>query len=387
MSTQKPELLAPAGNLEKLRTAFSFGADAVYIGTPTFGLRKFADNFSLEEINTGVIEARAQNKAVYVVLNGFAHDSDIDALRPLISELNHIQPHGFIISDLGVMALAKELSTVPIHISTQASASNVHACEYYRKLGAKRVILGREVSLEEVAHIKKNSSIEIEIFIHGAMCASYSGKCTISNYSSGRDSNRGGCVQSCRHEYEMFDDNHNPVSKAHIMNAKDLNASNYIQECIDLKIDSLKIEGRMKSNMYLANAVESYRTLIDAPNTDPETTSLKQASNRLFSEGAFDGRMEGSSIHYHFDNYAKQREILGIVKEVIPNKALVIQVKFPFKPGEKIEFQTPGKMIIHEVNQIFSVTETPLEVAKTSTIVQLPFIADITPQSILRKAL
>ena len=195
----KPELLAPAGNLEKLKTAFAFGADAVYVGGHVFGLRKYADNFTLNELDAAIQLANKMDKKVYVVLNGFAHNSDLEALETHLKELEKIQPHAFIIADMGVFQLAKRFTTIPLHVSTQAGVTGRYGCQFWLEAGAKRVILAREVSLDDCRGIKSKVPVELEVFVHGAMCASYSGKCVISNYTSARDSNRGGCIQSCRH--------------------------------------------------------------------------------------------------------------------------------------------------------------------------------------------
>ena len=292
-----PELLAPAGNLEKLKIAFRFGADAVFVGGKVFGLRKYADNFDLTELKAGVDLANQLGKQVYVVLNGFAHEADMDALHDHLAELEAIQPHGFIISDMGVFQLAKRLTTIPLHVSTQASVTNAAACQFWKEAGASRIILAREVSVAECREILAEVETELEVFVHGAMCASYSGKCVISNYSAGRDSNRGGCVQSCRHPYHVADD-HGPDAAytRHIMNAKDLNALMLLPEIVQSGIASLKIEGRMKSNLYLANSVRAYRLALDAIANGLEgdalqdhltrlSTDLSLVSNRQFTTG------------------------------------------------------------------------------------------------------
>ena len=284
----KAELLAPAGNMEKLQIAFKFGADAAYIGGKVFGLRKYSDNFTLHEIKQAVKLANSLNKQIYVVLNGFAHNEDFPDLIEHLKALEAIQPHAFIVSDLGVAQMVKQYTSIPLHVSTQASVTNHHACQFWKDQGASRIILAREVSIDNCIDIQEKCPIELEIFVHGAMCASYSGKCTISNISSGRDSNLGGCVQSCRHKYELIDPKTNEhIDAKHIMNAKDLMGIYQIPACIQANIASLKIEGRMKSNLYVANAVQCYREAIDycyeqiQSNQSIDFTRLEQLENRL----------------------------------------------------------------------------------------------------------
>ncbi len=357
----KPELLSPAGNLEKLKIAFNYGADAVFVGGNVFGLRKYADNFSLDELKEGIAFANERNKQVYLVLNGFAHQSDIEALKPYLDQLQAIQPNAFIISDMGVLQLAKTRTNIPLHVSTQASVTNVYACKLWKDAGAKRVILAREVSIEDCKTILKHCDIELETFVHGAMCASYSGKCVISNYTSGRDSNRGGCIQSCRHNYHILDSERDLDTTLHIMNAKDLNGITLLPQLMESGIASLKIEGRMKSNLYLANVTSAYRKAIDFIWENPNTSNsdliqslsnqLSDVSNRQFSTGGLDTRPDSASINQAFGHYEKKIEFVGTVKSVNSNH-IILDVKTSFSPqdtlgiilqknGERVQFSTP----------------------------------------------
>lgn len=349
---KKPELLAPAGNLQKLKIAFDFGADAVYVGGKVFGLRKYADNFTDDELRAGVAIARERGKKVYVVLNGFAHDVDLAALESHLKVLDEIGPDGFIISDWAVADMARRHTRVPLHASTQASITNWRAVSEWVAFGASRVILAREVSIEDCKYILEKCPTELEIFIHGAMCASYSGKCVISNYSAGRDSNRGGCIQSCRHEFRISDDS-GQADTTHIMNAKDLMGIRYIQAAIDAGIDSLKIEGRMKSNLYVANACRTYRDAIDylweckqacqAPDLARLTgfeERLNRVSNRTFSSGGLGHRPGGESIHYEFGGYTKSIDIVGTVIGENGGQTLV-ESKSPIRVGDQVQFLTP----------------------------------------------
>ena len=337
----KPEILAPAGNFEKLKTAFLFGADAAYIGNSVFGLRKYADNFSFRELEAAFFYAKQRKKRVYLVLNAFAQEEDLAAVKNFLQQLNalekekNLKPDAFIISDLGVMQLARQYSKVPIHVSTQASSCNAQTCRFYQDMGAKRIVLARECNLKDIQAIQENFSGEIEIFIHGAICASYSGRCVISNYTSGRDSNRGGCIQSCRHHYNVSSEkNQHKSYKAHIMNAKDLWSIRYLEDIMKLNIASLKIEGRMKSNFYLANSVATYRKALDEiektlqlQNPQEYEKQLAKVSNRDFSDSSFSQNLDNQSLHQDFNGYHKDHEFAGIIRAVNPQESIVIESK------------------------------------------------------------
>ena len=385
---KKPELLAPAGNIEKLKTAFLYGADAVYVGGQVFGLRKYAENFSLNELEIGINLANKKNKKVYIVLNGFAHQSDLYTIKNHLKDLEKIKPHAFIIADLGLIEMAKKHTTIPIHISTQASVTNSAACNFYQKKGAKRIIFAREVSLKSIQKIKKNTSIECEIFVHGAMCASYSGKCVISNYSAGRDSNRGGCVQSCRHHYKLEDKTQiNSSSESTIMNAQDLIGVDQLQQIINLGIDSIKIEGRMKSNLYLANVVSNYRYALDHQNHNKEKIkeNLTDISNRTFSSEALTGFQNNAGINTTFSGYTKTTTLMGIIKEVSETTA-VVEVKNPFKPGDTLSLYQPNEKKINlTIPTIHSLLNEPLPISKPNSLVKIPIPKKTKALSILGK--
>ncbi len=390
MQAVKPELLAPGGSLEKIKIALLYGADAVYTGGTVFGLRKFADNLDLDELKEALDFAHSRSKKIYLVLNGFAHNSDIEKLKPYLDELQTLSLDGFIISDMGVMQLAKERTTIPLHVSTQASVTNWIGCKFWKDAGAKRVILAREVTIDECREIKENLEIELEVFIHGAMCASYSGKCVISNYTSGRDSNRGGCVQSCRHLFDIQEGD-----STHIMNAKDLMAIRQVPDLFKAGLDSLKIEGRMKSNMYVANCVSIYRDAIDQYAQSPKTYSefiqkfeseLNDVSNRTFASGGLEHRPSGESIHYAFSGYAKHTDFVGTVKEVLPGKGVFVEVKVPFKKGDILElFSQTHQSKSRQVDELFDLSGQSLEAARSSSMVWLPWIDGVQAYDIVRK--
>jgi putative protease len=396
MSTFKPELLAPAGNIEKLKIAFHHGADACYVGGTVFGLRKFADNFSDDQLTQAVDYANTLGKKVYVVLNGYAHNSDLDDLAPHLETLQKIQPHGFIISDMGVMQLAKKMTSIDLHTSTQASVTNLYGCKLWKNAGAKRVILAREVSIDDCKAIKDHLDIELEVFVHGAMCASYSGKCVISNYTAGRDSNRGGCVQSCRHTYDIIPKDTPNLSvenaiNSHIMNAKDLMAVSLIPQLVDSGIDSLKIEGRMKSNLYVANAVSVYRAAIDEY-CDTKSTAvttyeseLKKVSNREFSTGGLAHMPTDESINYDYKDYSKGVDLIGTIKAV-KDHICIAQIKVPFTAGDLLELVSQkGNRHPLILNDIQTISGAPLTAARQDTLIQFKTDIPILPFDVIRK--
>ena len=260
----KPELLVPAGNLSKLYVAFAYGADAVYAGAPAFGLRQGADNFSFEELAIGVNYAHSLGKRVYVALNAMPHQWELQGLQELLEELETIGPDAFIVSDPGVFRMIKKHTSIACHISTQASVTNKYTSQMWKQMGAKRVIVARELTMHECLAIKDGVDIELEAFVHGSMCTSYSGKCTISNYTAGRDANRGGCVHNCRYQYSIHDQATNDKEyESYIMNSRDLMGISLIPQLLKSRIDSFKIEGRMKSNLYVAQTTRMYRAAID----------------------------------------------------------------------------------------------------------------------------
>jgi putative protease len=397
---QKPELLAPGGNKEKCDIAFAYGADAVYCGVPVFGLRKYADNLNNDELSALCKGAKKQGKQVYITLNGYAHNEDLENLRPQLVDFDQMGISAAIISDIGVARLVKEHSNIPIHASTQASITNAYACQYWKDLGATRIILAREVSISDCVKIKKLCPIELEIFVHGAMCASYSGKCVISNYAAGRDSNRGGCIQSCRHNYELIDPISNTVTaKQHIMNAKDLMGIDQIPQIILAGIDSIKIEGRMKSNLYVANAVSIYRRAIDycydslTQHSDINPLVLQQfkdelalVSNREFSSGGLDNRPFAESIHYDFGGYNKGVDYIGIIREIINNEQIIIDNKNSFSENDDLYYLSPsGKRIILKAQDIKDSMNHPISKTKPNTIVRLPYFKEASRFAILSR--
>ena len=283
---KKPELLAPAGNLEKLMTAIDFGADAVYLGGNKLNLRAFANNFDSEELKAGIEYAHTRGKRVYVTLNVFPHNEDLEGLEEYLLELYNLGVDAIIVSDPGIIMTAREVVPhLEIHLSTQANNVNWKAAKFWYNQGIKRIVLARELSIEEVRETKDKipEDMEIEAFVHGAMCMSYSGRCLLSNYIVGRDSNRGQCAQPCRYKYYLMEEKRPgelyPIIEddrgTYIMNSKDLCMIEHIPELVEAGIDSFKIEGRMKSMFYVASVTKAYREAIDTYFKSPEEFKFK----------------------------------------------------------------------------------------------------------------
>ena len=363
MKRNKPELLIPASSLEVLKTAVIFGADAVYIGGEAFGLRAKAKNFSMEEMAEGIAFAHAHNVKVYVTANILAHNYDLDGARKYFEELKNMQPEApdaLIISDPGMFTIAKEVwPEVEIHISTQANNTNYQTYLFWWKLGAKRVVSARELSLQEIKTIREHipEEMEIESFIHGAMCISYSGRCLLSNYFTGRDANKGACTHPCRWKYAIVEETrpgeYMPVYEnergTYIFNSKDLCMIEYIPEVVDAGIDSLKIEGRMKTALYVATVARTYRKAIDDYFESPEKyranmdwykAEISKCTYRQFTTGFYFGKPDENTQIYDSNTYVNEYTYLGIVDEVSEGRARIEQ-KNKFYVGDAIEIMKP----------------------------------------------
>ncbi len=356
-----PELLIPASSLEVLKIAVIFGADAVYIGGEAFGLRAKAKNFTLEEMREGIQFAHEHDVKVYVTANILAHNEDLEGVRAYFKELKEIKPDGLIIADPAIFEIAGEICPeIERHISTQANNTNYGTYNFWHKLGATRVVTARELSLEEIKEIRRNipEDLEIETFVHGAMCISYSGRCLLSNYLVGRDANRGACTHPCRWKYSIVEETrpgeYMPVFEnergTYIFNSKDLCMIEHIPEILDAGIDSLKIEGRMKTALYVATVARTYRKAIDDYQKDPELYRqnmpwyLEQISNctyRQFTTGFFFGKPDESSQIYDSNTYVKEYTYLGIVGEE-RDGTYRIEQRNKFSVGETIEVMKPN---------------------------------------------
>ena len=356
-----PELLIPASSLEVLKTAVIFGADAVYIGGEAFGLRAKAKNFSLDEMREGIRFAHEHEVKVYVTANILAHNYDLVGVREYFEELKEIKPDGLIIADPAIFEIAGEVCPeIERHISTQANNTNYGTFNFWYKQGATRVVTARELSLEEIKEIRANipEDMEIETFVHGAMCISYSGRCLLSNYMVGRDANQGACTHPCRWKYSIVEETRPgevmPVFEnergTYIFNSKDLCMIEHIPELIESGVDSLKIEGRMKTALYVATVARTYRKAIDDYKKDPEIYKqnmpwyLDQISNctyRQFTTGFFFGKPNEDSQIYDNNTYVKEYTYLGIIGDE-RDGTYRIEQRNKFSVGEKIEVMKPN---------------------------------------------
>lgn len=353
--SKKVELLAPAGNLEKAKIALIYGADAVYVGGKIFSLRARASNFSKEDLKELCEFARSLNKKVYVTCNIIPHDEDFKLLDEYLVYLNEIGVNAIITSSISVMNKAKTLAPkVEVHVSTQTSITNSLAIDFYESIGATRAVLAREVSIFEIEKIKKNTFLELEVFIHGGMCASYSGRCTLSNYMTSRDANRGGCAHSCRWNYNLIMGKKqiNLPNEYFNMGSKDLMAIEYIPKLIELGVESLKIEGRMKSVYYIATVVRSYRMLIDDYYENRSVTDeqiefykkeIAKAENRLTGRGFFLGKVTPMEQLYDVRNEEPTKEYVGYVLDYNKEtQVALIEQRNYIKLGDKLEFFGPS---------------------------------------------
>jgi len=390
MRREKPELLIPASSLEVLKTAVIFGADAVYIGGEAFGLRAKAKNFTMDEMAEGIVFAHAHGVKVYVTANILAHNEDLSKAAEYFEELKNMkpdQPDALIISDLGMFAIAKQVwPEVEIHISTQANNTNYQTYLFWWQLGAKRVVSARELSLAEIAEIRAHipEDMEIESFIHGAMCISYSGRCLLSNYFTGRDANQGACTHPCRWKYAVVEEKrpgeYLPVYEnergTYIFNSKDLCMIEYVPEIVTAGIDSLKIEGRMKTALYVATVARTYRKAIDAYFESEETylahmdwykAEISKCTYRQFTTGFYFGKPDENTQIYDSNTYVNEYIYLGIVEEVLQKeegaRSLVrIEQRNKFCVGDSIEIMKPdGRNVEVVVEAMYNKDMEPVE--------------------------
>ena len=362
---RKPELLAPAGDLERLKVALNYGADAVYFGGTMFGLRANAINFTLDDIKEGTNYAHKLNKKVYVTVNIVLHNKELNGILEYLKELDKIGVDGIIVCDPYIVELAHQNTKLNICISTQESTLNYEAVKFWKKEGVTRVVLGREASKEDIIKIKKEvPDMEIETFIHGAMCASYSGRCVLSNYFTGRDANRGGCAQICRWTFDLLDENKNLIEcdKKFTFQTKDLTMLKYIPEMIDIGIDSFKIEGRMRSIYYIASVVSTYRRVIDEYCNNKENYAYNLNYERILSSVAnrdsitqfFNGKNDEECQYYNERKEISNQEFVAQVLDYDEKTCLAkMEQRNNFKVGDTIEIFGPEieniKLIVKEM--------------------------------------
>lgn len=379
---KKPELLAPAGNLEKLKFAIHYGADAVYIGGQQFGLRSNAGNFTFDEMRKGVAFANKYNAKVYVAANIIAHNENLEGLHEYFKELYDIGIAAVIVADPALIQACREAAPdLEVHISTQASVANWKTAEFWKNEGLPRVVLAREVSVDEIREMKKKVDIEIEAFIHGAMCISYSGRCVLSNHMSARDANRGGCAQSCRWKYDLFEDGTDgsvPISdeadEKYSMSSQDLSMVEHLPDLIEAGVDSLKIEGRMKSIHYVATVVNVYRKIIDTYFEDPENYQLdpewideiwKAAQRSLTSGFYYDEPTEKDQL-FGRPNRIPKYDFAGLVLDYDEETQIAtIQQRNNFGVGDEVEFFGPKFYHFKQtITEVWDEFDEPIERAK-----------------------
>jgi len=384
MAERKVELLVPAGSLEVLKVAVDYGADAVYIGGQAYGLRAKADNFSIEEMKKAVKYAHAKNAKVYVTANIFAHNYDIEGMKAYFEQLKDTGVDAVLVSDPGIFMLAKEtMPDMELHISTQANNTNYLTYNFWYNMGAKRVVTARELSLVEIKQIREHipEDMEIESFMHGAMCISYSGRCLLSSYFTGRDANRGACTHPCRWKYHIVEETrpgeYMPVNEddrgTYIFNSKDLCMIEHIPEMIDAGIDSFKIEGRMKTALYVATVARTYRKAIDDYMESPELyrsnmeyykSEIAKCTYRQFTTGFYFGKTDQDSQIYDNNTYIKNCTYIGNVQEVTEDGLVAFEQKNKFSVGEEIECMNfDGTNTVCQVEEIYNDRMEPMESA------------------------
>jgi putative protease len=361
---KKPELLAPAGNLEKLKIAFMYGADAVFIGGKKFSLRARASNFEISDIKEACDFAHSLNKKVYVTTNILPHNENIEGLIEYLKDLEESGVDAIICASPVIIDTAKEHTNLELHISTQLSSANYESVNFWVEEGITRVVLARELTKHEIDTLRKNTNAEIEVFIHGGMCVSYSGRCTLSNNMTDRDANRGGCAHSCRWNYDIFD-GETKLNKdsSFAMSSKDLQTVKHISDLIDIGVNSLKIEGRMKSIHYIATVVNTYRKLIDNICDEKDLDlpkyllEIKKAENRLTSHGFMEGMTTINEQLYNMRSENPTQEFIGIVMDYDEetNIATIEQRNF-FEPEDHVEIFSPNfdnlKFVIEEIRDV-----------------------------------
>ena len=375
MMRRKPELLVPASSLEVLKVAVTFGADAVYIGGEAFGLRAKAKNFSMEDMAEGIRFAHEHGVKVYVTANILAHNDDLDGARAYFEELKAIGPDALIISDPGMFTIAREVCPeIDIHVSTQANNVNYMTFLFWQRQGATRVVTGRELSLKEIREIRDHipDSLEIETFVHGAMCISYSGRCLLSNFFTGRDANRGACTHPCRWKYSVVEETrpgeYMPVYEnergTYIFNSKDLCMVDHLPDLVDAGVDSLKIEGRMKTALYVATVARTYRKALDDLEKGREVyeqnlpwyeQQITGCTYRRFTTGFFYGKPDENSQIYDSNTYEKDYVYLGIAGQPDADGVFDLEQRNKFSVGEIIEIMKPnGETVEAKVERILN---------------------------------
>ncbi len=389
------ELLAPAGNFDKLITAVHFGADAVYFSGKNFGLRAFAGNFTDDEIEKAFEFLHKNNKKGYVTINILANDSDFETIDEYLNLLIKVKADGIIVSDLGLINyIRKNFPSINIHVSTQANITNSYSAKFLEELGVKRIVLARELNLEQIKNIHTNlNNVELEVFIHGAMCISYSGRCLLSNYLTGRDSNRGACVQACRWKYFIREENRDdelPIEEdqrgTYILNSKDLCLIDYLEQLKQAGVESLKIEGRMKSDYYVASVVNAYRRAIDGyQDLNILHQELEKTSHRRYTTGF----MFGSDDKEYLEDSMPVQSYIFVAKviENSKNGRVKVEMRNRFKEGDILEILSPSDNFLKNIkinNIVDDKGEKINDVKLVQQIVEIDCPYDLSKGDILR---
>lgn len=385
MRSDKIELLAPAGSLETLKIAVLYGADAVYIGGGSYGLRAKAKNFSDEEMAEGIAFAHAHNVKVYITANIFAHNNDFEGMKDYFISLEQMGADAIIVADPGVFSVVREaLPDMEIHISTQANNTNYHTANFWASQGAERIVMARELSFDEIKQIREHlpEHVSIEAFVHGAMCMAYSGRCLLSNYMTNRDANHGECAQPCRWKYHVVEETrpgeYMPVEETergtYIYNSRDLCLIDFIPELVESGIYSFKIEGRMKTPLYVATVVKAYREAIDTYLRDPEEFQAKKAyffeeagkaSHREFTTGFYEHKPTSDDQTYTHNSYVRNYEFSGMILEQDPETGmLTIEQRRKFSVGDEVEILQPdGPFLAHTITELWDEKGNSIESA------------------------
>lgn len=404
---KKVELLAPAGSLEKLKMAVIYGADAVYIGGEEYGLRAYAENFSMEEMKEGIDFAHSLGRKVFITMNIFPHNDDLENMPEYVKKISELNVDAIIVSDPGVYSIVRETAPdMEIHLSTQANNTNWRSAKFWHDQGVSRVILARELSLKEIREIREKTpeTLELEIFVHGAMCISYSGRCLLSNYMAGRDSNRGQCAHPCRWKYHLVEEKrpgeYMPVFEnergTFIYNSKDLCMIGYIPEIINAGISSFKIEGRMKSSYYVATVVKAYREALDAYYSGPDNYRFNplwyeevcKASHREFSTGFYFDKPDGEGQIYNTSSYIRDYDFVGLVtaydKET---KIATIEQRNRMFTGEELEVVPPkGEYFKQIIKSMKNADGEAIEVAPhPQMLIYMPMDREVGEYTMLRR--
>lgn len=403
----KPELLAPGGSLEKLKTAFLYGADAVYVGGEAYSLRAAAENFTLEELREGVDFAHNLGKKVYLTANILPHNADIDAFIQYIAEIRPLGVDAVLVADPGMFSLMRELAPeIPIHISTQANNVNYRSAQFWYQQGAKRIVLARELSLAEIKEIRERTpaGLELEAFVHGAMCVSYSGRCLLSNYMTNRDANQGACSHPCRWNYALVEqtrpgeymDVYENERGTFIFNSKDLCMIEHIPELVESGISSFKIEGRVKTAYYTATVIQAYRNEIDRYFADPahyvfdraQMEELYKVSHRPYSTGFYMGKPTAEQQVYTDSSYIRDYDLIGIVLDYdTETKIATVTQRNRFFTGDEIEVLRPGQpFFTQRIARMENENGEAIDVAPhAAMLVRIPMDQPVVKDAMLRK--